>query len=457
MANDLMPQFKEGLAQFDLGRDERILVAVSGGPDSMALLHLFLRWDKTRIGVFHLDHGFRPEAAAEARFVADYAAQFSVPAHVTAYDINRYLEESGESKQQGARKIRYRLLRECALKEGYTRIALGHHGDDQAETVLMRLLRGSGLHGLGGIPPQRGPFIRPLLAVPKDALIAYCQAFGIPFVEDPSNFEPVYLRNKIRNELIPLLEREYNPEIARQLLRLAELARDDDLELQRQAEAILTEYSSWDWGQLVFPRTVFSGLSRSVQRRVLRALLFHYQGHLLRVDFDHIETWREYLLNQSVSQLSLPGVSVSATQDSIYVGEPAGISWEPQTMEIPGEVQAGPYLIKAEFYTTSQLPPLREGSEDFDFAALELPLLVRPRQAGDRLRPFGADYSKKVKDLLIEARIPVERRDFLPCVCDQREIIWIPGVRRGAAAPLTEDTERVLRLSFLPNPAYTLS
>ncbi len=123
---------------------------------------------QNRIGVFHLNHRFRPEAEAEARFVADYAAGLGIPAHITSYDINRYLEQSGESKQQGARRIRYRLLRTCAEKEGYGCIALGHHGDDQAETVLMRLLRGSGLQGLGGIPPRRGPFIRPpLLAVCK--------------------------------------------------------------------------------------------------------------------------------------------------------------------------------------------------------------------------------------------------------------------------------------------------
>lgn len=446
-----MSQFRRSLADLSLGAGERILIAVSGGPDSMALLHLFLRWDKSRIGVFHLDHRFRAEAQAEARFVADYAASFSIPAHITSYDINRYLQESGESKQQGARRIRYRLLRACAEKEGYGRIALGHHGDDQAETVLMRLLRGSGLQGLGGIPPQRGLFIRPLLAIPKTDIINYCKTFEIPYVEDASNWEPIYLRNKIRHELLPLLAREYNPEITKQLMQLATLARQDELELQSQAEAICKQYCSWDWGQLRFKRATFTCLSVAMQRRVLRTLLANYQGHLRRIGFDHIETWRKKLLTDSVFRLSLPRISVSATADFIFVGEFEGENWEPQVLAMPGEVSAGPFTIRAELFLAAELPARRGLSEDFDYEELSLPLLVRPRKDGDRLRPFGAAGTKKVKDLLIEARIPVERRDYLPLVCDQKAILWIPTVRRGCSAPLAVETRRVVRLSLTGN------
>lgn len=451
MSSDLMPQFKRSLVSLFLGPGERILVAVSGGPDSMALLHLFLRWDKERIGVFHLNHRFRAEAAEEARFVADYAERFSVPAHITSYDINRYLRQSGDSKQQGARKIRYRLLRACAEKEGYARIALGHHGDDQAETVLMRLLRGSGLHGLGGIPPMRGPFIRPLLAMAKTDIINYCKEFEIPYVEDASNWEPVYLRNKIRHELLPLLEREYNPEITRQLIQLATLAREDELELQRQAEAICSQHSSWDGGQIRFKRGVFGCLSVAMQRRVLRALLAKYRGNLRRIGFNHIEIWRRNLLKNSAFSLSLPRIPVSATADFIYVGEFVGENWEPGVLAVPGEIQAGAFTIKAELFSADKLPARCGQSEDFDYEKLSFPLLVRPRQDGDRLHPFGASGTKKVKDLLIEARVPADRRDYLPIVCDQKKIIWIPTVRRGDAAPLTEATKSVVRLSLTSN------
>ncbi len=451
MSSDLMPQFERCLAHLAVGAGERILIAVSGGPDSMALLHLFLRWDKGRIGVFHLNHRFRPEAEAEARFVADYSASFGIPAHITSYDVDRYLEKSGESKQQGARRIRYHLLRACAEKEGYQCIALGHHGDDQAETVLMRLLRGSGLQGLGGIPPRRGPFIRPLLATPKTDIIKYCQTHNVPYVEDTSNWEPIYLRNKIRHELLPLLAREYNPEITKQLRQLAALARQDELELQRQAGAICRQHSVWDWGQLRFERAIFNNLSVAMQRRVLRMLLANYRGHLRSVGFNHIEIWRQKLLADSAFHLSLPGVSVSATADSIFVGDFVAPAWEPQILAVPGATAIGPFTIRAELFAAAQLPARTGLSEDFDYRGLELPLQVRPRKDGDRFSPFGSAGTKKLKDLLIEARIPQERRDFLPLVCDQKEIVWIPTVRRGRAAPLTGKTKRVLRLSLTGN------
>ena len=156
MASDLFPVFMKNLQLLSVTATDRVLVAVSGGPDSVALLHLLWRFNPRNIGVFHLNHGFRDAASKDARFVQDYAEKLGVPAQIEAYDITGFLSSSGESKQQGARKIRYQLLRNFAEVNGYHRIALGHHGDDQAETVLMRMLRGAGLHGLGGIPPQRG-------------------------------------------------------------------------------------------------------------------------------------------------------------------------------------------------------------------------------------------------------------------------------------------------------------
>src|SRR5690554_672623 len=231
-----------------VAKQERILIAVSGGPDSMALLHLFVRWNVRNIGAFHLNHGFRETAARDAAFVRDYCRDLHIPVEIQEYDINRYLAASGESKQQGARKIRYQLLKNFAEAGGYHRIALGHHGDDQAETVLMRVLRGAGLHGLGGIPPQRGPFIRPLLSVYKEEILQYCQDFDVPYVLDETNFEPVYLRNKIRQELLPLLSEEYNPEIMAQLVQLADLAREDELELQNRAEEVAGKNLKWRRG-----------------------------------------------------------------------------------------------------------------------------------------------------------------------------------------------------------------
>lgn len=447
MDYDLFPAFAANLKALSVCKQERILVAASGGPDSMALLHLFWRWNARNVGVFHLNHGFRQMAARDAAFVRDYCRERNIPVEIQEYDINRYLAASGESKQQGARKIRYQLLKNYAEACGYHRIALGHHGDDQAETVLMRLLRGAGLHGLGGIPMQRGMFIRPLLNVYKEEILRYCHTFEVPYVQDETNLEPIYLRNKVRQELLPLLAAEYNPEIVPQLVQLADLAREDELELQARAEEICRRHMRWQKGQLIFPRARFLELSTAMQRRVLRRLLEINRGHLRQITFVHIEGWRRQILENSTFQLALPQVWVSGNVDHIFVGTFSGESWEPVELPIPGQVQVGGFTLRAELWEKDHLPPRTADSEDFDLAQLQLPLLVRPRQEGDRLRPFGGAGSKKVKDLLIDARIPVQRRDYLPLICDQESILWIPTVRRSDRAPLTESTRRVLRLN----------
>ncbi|NMB01563.1 MAG: tRNA lysidine(34) synthetase TilS [Firmicutes bacterium] len=446
MSCDIFSVFAQNLASMSVTKQERVLVAVSGGPDSMALLHLFLRWNTRKIGVFHLNHGFRENAADDARFVEQYARKMNIPVEVQEYDINRYLTLSGESKQQGARKIRYQLLKNYAEAHGYHWIALGHHGDDQAETVLMRIIRGAGLHGLGGIPLQRGMFIRPLLSIYKNEILRYCQDFGIPYVQDETNFQPIYLRNKVRKELLPHLAQEYNPEIISQLVQLAELAREDELELQTRADSICRENIQWRRGQVLFPRQLFSDLTVAMQRRVLRTLLRFYRGHLLQIGFEHIEEWRLQLVENTTFKLSLPQIWVSANVDYIFVGDLVAEKWAPVELQVPGEVSVGGFTIRAEFHARENLGPRPENCEDFDLDTITLPLSIRPRQEGDRMRPFGGAGTKKVKDLLIDAHIPQEQRDLLPLICDQQGILWIPTVRRSERGALSDSSEQVLRL-----------
>lgn len=448
MASDLFPAFIRSLEALSVTTQERILVAVSGGPDSMVLMHLLWRFNAKKIGVFHLNHGFRETAFQDAEFVQEYAEALGVPAQIESYDITSFLSLSGESKQQGARKIRYQLLRNYAEANGYHRIALGHHGDDQAETVLMRILRGAGLHGLGGIPPQRGPFIRPLLNVYKKEILQYCQDFDLPYVVDESNFEPVYLRNKIRQELLPLLAAEYNPEIMAQLVQISDLAREDELELQTKAEDVARQHLKWRRGQVIFPRTVFEELSVAMQRRVLRILLRAYRGNLLQISFNHIEAWRSRIQERSSFRLSLPQIWVSANAEYIFVGDYVEKEWSPAVLPLPGEVQAGYLTVKAEILPRDGLELNVANSEDFDMDALSLPLQIRPRQEGDRMTPFGGAGTKKVKDLLIDEHVPVQQRDLLPLVCDQQDILWIPTVRRSTKGALSQSTTRVLRLSY---------
>lgn len=433
-----------------VGEGQRVLLAVSGGPDSMALLHLFYRWSPDRIGVWHLNHGFREEARQEADMVRAYCESLGISVEVCEYDVTSFAKSVQQSKLHGARTIRYRLLQAFAVEHGYERIALGHHADDQAETVLMNILRGAGLSGLKGMLPVRGMYIRPLLTIPKERLVEYCRSRSVPYAEDQSNKDTSHFRNRIRYDLIPLLEREYNPGARRHLITLSEVVRAEDEEIENLTEEICTEHSRRWNGQIIFPRSIFMELPLALQRRVLRRLIALYKGDLRRIDFTHIEELRTLIAAGSAFQLELPQTTAAGTVNHIYIGEYSPQDWTEQILPVPGEVVAGDWVVSAELYTCDQLPERNPQSEDFAYEDLALPLVVRPRQAGDRMRPFGSASSKKVSRLMLEAHIPRWLRDSLPLVTDQQDVLWIPEVRRAEKGRLTDNSVQVVRITCKP-------
>src|SRR5207245_556021 len=220
-----------------LAGGETVLVAVSGGADSVALLHLLqslaAEW-QLRLHVLHVDHQLRADSAADADFVRALGVRLGVPVDVATVTVDRR-----GSLEDSARSARYAALETSAARIGAERIALGHTADDQAETVLMRLVQGAGVRGLSGVPPVRGRIIRPLIALRRSALEAELRRAGLSWVEDPTNRDPKFLRNRIRHELLPLLSDSYNPEIAAALVRMAALARETVTALDETAAAEL--------------------------------------------------------------------------------------------------------------------------------------------------------------------------------------------------------------------------
>lgn len=448
---DLFPKFLQNLNEHKMVEDDqRVLLAVSGGPDSMALLHLFFRWNPERIAVWHLNHGFREESHAEAKMVQTYCESQGIPVEICQYDVTSFIKKVQQSKLHGARTIRYQLLHDFAASNGYQRIALGHHADDQVETVLMNLLRGTGMTGLRGMLPKRGIYIRPLLTITKDELIQYCLSWDIPYAEDVSNTDTDYFRNRLRYELIPLLEKEYNRGVRSNLLHLSEVVRAEDEELDRIVTQICSEHTVWQNEQMAFPRHIFVGLSTALQRRVLRELLARYKGDLRRIGFEHIEVWRSLILAGGAFQLQLPQTTVWGTANYIYVGIRVCSPWESQVLPVPGKVLAGDWVVQAEVFSKNELPQPTVDSEDFSLDALNLPLVVRPRQAGDRMIPFGTGFQKKVSRLMVEAHFPLWLRDFLPLVTDGSDILWVPEVKRAEKGRLLADTSQVVRLTCYP-------
>lgn len=447
VSSKLVNKFDDAVKEFQmvLGGD-RVIVAVSGGPDSMALLHLFATRTKLPVGVFHLNHEFRECAQDEAEFVEKMAKKWQMKSHIYRYNVIDYLERTGESKQSGARNVRYSLLEQCVAEHGYTKVALAHHSDDQAETVLMRILRGAGLRGLSGIHPVRGYYIRPLLFATKSDILSYCLENDIPYCQDQSNFTDVYQRNKIRLHLLPYLEREYNPEVAKQLCTMAETARADEEELHNQTEKLVARHTWQNEHQLFLDRHGYLRLSLALQRRVLRLCLSRHRKSEFGLNFHHVETLRDMIDRNTSFMLTLPQVMVNGTTKVIIFGQAKQVIWEEQVLNVPGRTRVGEYTIDAQILAVNDQQPTATYIEDFALEDLSFPLYIRPRSAGDRIQVFGQNRMKKVKDLLIDAKIPQYMRDNLPLVCDNKSVLWVCGVRRSEKGRVGAHTTHVLRL-----------
>jgi tRNA(Ile)-lysidine synthase len=449
---------------------DRVVVAVSGGPDSVALLHMLSALSGPvgfSLSAAHVDHRFRgEESAREADAVRRLARQWGIECDTAALDVPAYMKRSGLGPQEAAREVRYDFLIRTACARGANRIAFGHHADDQAETLLMRLVRGAGPGGLSGMPPFRElagglALVRPLLRIYKKELVAYCEEHGIPYVVDSSNLEPKYFRNRIRLELIPQLER-YNPRVVPSLVRLSELLAEEDRYLDEQAERALSASVCRTEEGCSFRRADFAAQPVALQRRWIKLILSYLSTKGDLSDFQVIEAARTAALSSAPAHLSLDlggGVTLVRDYEQVRILRRPPAAAAPfeyvlqrggGRMELP---EAGGASLEWREAAAEEAPTRNLVSEDgneawFDADGLAWPLRVRSRRPGDRLLLAGTGH-KKVKDLLIDLKIPRADRDRLPLVVDaEGRVLWIPGVRRSGTAWIGKDTRRILHMKF---------
>jgi tRNA(Ile)-lysidine synthase len=432
-----------------LAGGESVLVAVSGGADSVALLHVLRELVPAlglRLSVGHVDHALRPDSAADAEFVAELARSLSLPVLV-----ERVAVELRGSLEASAREARYRALRGMAVRLGADRIALGHTADDQAETVLMRILQGAGPRGLAGIPPVRDCFVRPLIETARADVLAELRRAGLSWREDPTNRDVRFLRNRLRHDVLPLLT-AVNPGVVDALGRTARLAREhvDSLtawarrELERACDAP---------GDRVLSRARLQSLPADVAAEVLRlaAAELGQDGPLrawahrgLRRILRDPPPRRSFRLGAIVLEVSGDRVRLGCSARASVARRP--LVWPGRTPlpEIAQAIDARCFARPREY-----VAPRDRRRAAFDADLVGEALAVRARRPGDRLVPFGSTASRRLKSVLIDAKVPRWARDAVAVVEHAGEILWVAGVRRGAGAPVTAATRRVLELSVV--------
>ena len=461
--------FTESIGQFPLKPKDKIVVAVSGGADSVCLLHLLRGWaarSHVSLHVAHLNHSFRPEADEEARFVEELSSDWNIPVTSLKLPVPQFCREKGLSKQDGARIVRYRFLKEVAQQVGARWIALGHTADDQAETFLMRMLRGSGSRGLGGIPRMReGSIIRPLLQVTRKEILAELLREKIPFMEDPSNLKPVYLRNRIRHALLPVLE-EYNPQIKEAFRRETELLQDENDFMHHALMALIPKLRIEATGSSVrFDVAEVQSLHPALQRRLLRWGIDQLGTGLKEIGFQHIETIRSKVLCGPTGKVrTLPHSLTVQKRYSDLLLERADHGKDrlpPEdpiapSVELPFPEKEGVNSkigIDLPFWGLKVSASLRSGSHpsfspctaSFDFDRISLPLFFRTWQPGDAFMPTGMKgRHKKLQDFFIDAKIAKSERRRKALLVSAEGILWVVGLRTDERFRVTERTKRTL-------------
>jgi tRNA(Ile)-lysidine synthase len=422
-------------------RDGRILVAVSGGPDSTALLLVLARLRRSlglSLHVAHYDHGLRSRRSAEReeRFVRGLAASLDLPVTVGHGDVRGVAKARKLSLEDAARRERYAFLAAAAAEANCRTVATGHTSSDQAETVLLHLVRGSGLAGLAGMASVASwPFpgharlrvIRPLLRLSRTDTTAICADAEVQALEDESNTSPRFRRNRVRNELMPLL-RQLNPRVDDALVRLADAASDDYAFIEASARATLRKPVD---GAQRLPRDGFASAPASMRRHALRIALGRVAGDLQDFGERHLAALERLVLEgKTGDRLDLPrDLTAELRRRNLLIlppqpDSPGRLPDIPTRLTVPGFGRLGRLAVSV----TRAQPPAGVWTE-VDAASVDGHVTVRRREDGDRFQPLGMQTTKKLQDFLVDSHVPRPERDCIPMFEVERGIVWVGGLR----------------------------
>ncbi|MFM9281726.1 tRNA lysidine(34) synthetase TilS [Paenibacillus jiagnxiensis] len=453
---------------------DSIVVAVSGGPDSVALLHAMEEISRLhlplRLICAHVHHGFRPEESdREADLVRDLADKLNIPFEMARVDVPRYMEDTGKGPQEAARELRYRFLHETAARYGAQSIALAHHADDQAETVILHLLRGSGPGGLSGMRfvrrEKKVQLIRPLLRMYKTDLIRACEEMRFTYAIDSTNEQRKYRRNAIRLDVLPFLG-QYNEQLVPSLNRMAEIMSAEDEHMDTEAHRAYEALVHNEGGRSAIKVSPFRELTVALQRRLIKLILNYLPSDSENVDFHKIEAVRRGMIQNHPTtwSLDLGGTTVAIreydtasfftraeqtlTASAVYHHE---IHGAPDSGFIRLPDARGVISWKRLADSSEFRIPMGPNEAMLDEGSLTFPLIIRTRAPGDTMHLMGLNGSKKVKDIFIDDKIPPSLRPFIPLVCDgSGAVLWIPGVRRSPHAAVQANTSSVIYMSWQP-------
>lgn len=435
MKSNLLEKVLKTVADYNmLTPHDRILVAFSGGFDSVCLA-LVLHEAGYKIGLAHVNHSLRESAECDAAFCENFAKKLGVPFHLKVADVAAFAKKENISTETAGRQIRYEFLSSVA---GYTKIATAHHQNDAAETVILHLIRGSGLKGLCGISPVRGNIVRPLIDVPRAEIEAYVTEKGIVPCTDETNFSKEYARNRIRLSVIPKLEKE-NEKAVLNICKTASLLRADEEYLENEAK----KYVRGNTIEI----SALSSLPFSIASRAVRIAYENAAGTAKDIEFKHVEYILSHLKpHGKIIDLCFE-ISVFAQYGTLIFQKNA----QTESKDFCYPLQIGGKTHIPELNTTiitKVCDKVPAGGIYFDYEKLKnTPLFVRTRRKNDRILPFGMNGTKTVKKLFIDGKVPENMRDKIPLIVTENgEILCALGVKRSDLYKTDQQTKKFLKM-----------
>lgn len=450
-----------------LADGDRVLVGLSGGPDSVCLLHA-LAGLKPACGIelfaAYIDHGLRPaEIPGEIDFCARLCRSLNIPLSVEAIDVGSAVKERGLNKQEAARELRYDALAKVASGLNAGKIALGHNADDQAETVVMRLIRGAGPSGMGGIPPVRKLpggtcVIRPLIEIERAEIEEFLRGSGALFLTDSSNLNDHYLRNRIRHTIMPAL-RSINGNAAQSIARASDIFRDDERYFEvMTTKTLMRMISRKTDSSIDLFLAPMETMDSAILRRVLRRAVDETKG-LRGIGFTHIEDIVQLVKSgKSGSRLHIPkGIRVIKGYSTLIITADPPARLGACILDAPGEL----VLKESSLVLRCSFVDLEKGADERDYGdgrrsvlidadKIRFPLQIRPRIPGDYFYPLGFGKRKKLQDFLVDAKVPRDERDAVPLLLNGDEIVWVVGHRADERYRIDKSTGRGIKFEIKP-------
>lgn len=439
---------------------DKVLVALSGGPDSVCLLNILYNLKaelNIEVGAAHLNHLLRDKDAFEdEEYVKTLCKSLDIPCFVKRVDINKYSKDKKMSSEMAGREARYNFFDDIVKDEGYTKIATAHNANDQAETILFRLMRGSGIEGLCGIKVRRDKIIRPILCLSRKEVEEYIEINNLKPRIDKTNFEKIYNRNKIRLDIIPYIKENFNEDIIQTLNRMSVLLQKDNEFIENSARSFYEKHCIEQSDYFIIKKEMFDN-KEAVVTRVIRYALTNFSKTHYDFEMKHIYEICNLAKNNSGKAIDLPNkIYAENIYGDIYIKERININNIDVKQEIvvnKNEINGKKIFFDNENIEFSLLKndsnlDLNQNNliKYFDFDKINDSISLRKRKNGDKIIPLGMKGSKKIKDLFIDMKVPKEERDCIPLLCFDENISWIVGIRVSEEYKITNKTKNILRV-----------